>query len=75
VTDVTALGDAVNTTARLASAATAGEILVTEAAAEAAAMKTDGLELKSLELKGKAEPVRAWSVGLAAGIGARLSRS
>jgi hypothetical protein len=35
-TDLTALGDTVNTTARLASAAGAGEILVTRAAAEAA---------------------------------------
>jgi adenylate cyclase len=73
VTDVTALGDAVNTTARLASAAAAGEILVTEPAAEAAAMNTDGLELRSMELKGKSEPVRAWSLRLDAGIGARLS--
>jgi adenylate cyclase len=75
VTDITALGDAVNTTARLASAAGAGEILVTEAAADAAGLKTDGLELKSLELKGKSERVRAWSLGLDAEIGARLPRA
>jgi adenylate cyclase len=75
VTDVTALGDAVNTTARLASAAEAGEILVTEAAATAAGLNTDGLELRIPKLKGKAEEVRAWSLGLGAGIGARLSRS
>lgn len=75
VTDVTALGDAVNTTARLASAAGAGEILVTEAAATAAGLRVDGLELKNLELKGKSEAVRAWSLGLDAEIGARLSGS
>jgi adenylate cyclase len=74
VTDVTALGDAVNTTARLASAAGAGEILVTEPAAEAAGLRTDGLELRSLALKGKSQEVRAWSLGLGDGIGARLSR-
>jgi class 3 adenylate cyclase len=45
----------VNTTARLASAAQAGEILVTTAAAESAGL--DGsLERRSLELKGKERP-------------------
>lgn len=62
VTDVTALGDAVNTTARLASAAEAGEILVTAAAAEAAGLQADGVELRSLTLKGKAEPVNVYSL-------------
>ena len=53
---ITALGDAVNTTARLASAAGAGEILVTTAAAEAAGLDP-GLERRPLELKGKQEIV------------------
>jgi adenylate cyclase len=54
-TDITALGDAVNTTARLASVAQAGEILVTTSAADAAGL--DGsLERRSLELKGKELP-------------------
>jgi adenylate cyclase len=75
VTDITALGDAGNTTARLASAAAAGEILVTEAAADAAGLDTAGLELKSLDLKGKSERVPAWSLGLDSGVAARLSRS
>jgi adenylate cyclase len=51
-TTMTALGDAVNTTARLASAAGAGEILVTADAATAADLDS-GLERRSLELKGK----------------------
>jgi adenylate cyclase len=51
-TEVTALGDAVNTTARLASAASAGEILVTASAATAAGL-IPGLEQRPLELKGK----------------------
>jgi adenylate cyclase len=51
-TELTALGDAVNTTARLASAAAAGEILVTVNAAEAAALAGDH-ERRSLQLRGK----------------------
>ncbi|MGI8703830.1 MAG: adenylate/guanylate cyclase domain-containing protein [Candidatus Limnocylindrales bacterium] len=50
--ELTALGDAVNTTARLASVAGAGEILVTEETAAAAGLDP-GLELTALELKGK----------------------
>jgi adenylate cyclase len=51
--EFTALGDAVNVTARLASAAGPGELLVTEAAALAAGLATDGLEERRLELRGK----------------------
>ena len=54
-TELTAMGDIVNTTARLASAAGAGEILVTAAAAAAAGLPA-GLERRSLELKGKSGP-------------------
>ena len=57
VTDFTALGDAVNTTARLASAAGAGEILVSRAAATAAALDTAGIEERHLELRGRTEPI------------------
>jgi adenylate cyclase len=51
-TALTALGDAVNTTARLASAATAGEVLVTTDAATAAGLDSN-LERRPLELRGK----------------------
>ena len=54
--DFTALGDSVNTTARLASQAGAGEILVSDATCEAAHWNTAGLERRQLELKGKSEP-------------------
>jgi adenylate cyclase len=54
--DFTALGDSVNTTARLASQAGAGEILVSDAACAAAGMDTERLEHRQLELKGKSEP-------------------
>jgi adenylate cyclase len=56
VTDFTALGDTVNTAARLASAAAAGEILVTRAAADAAGL-AGGSEQRRLELRGRTEPI------------------
>jgi adenylate cyclase len=55
-TQITAVGDSVNTAARLASAAAAGEILVTVAAAEAAHLAEGGVERRQLALKGKSEP-------------------
>jgi adenylate cyclase len=50
-TDLTAMGDLVNTTARLASAAAAGEILIAVSAETTDAVA--GLERRTLELKGK----------------------
>ena len=60
VTELTALGDVVNTTARLASVAGAGEMLVTETAATAASIDTTALEGRALDLKGKALPTRVF---------------
>src|SRR5919205_3758981 len=57
VTDITALGDAVNSTARLASAAVEGEVLVSEASAKAARLAGDDLEWRDLALKGRTEPL------------------
>ncbi|MCA1554634.1 MAG: hypothetical protein LC737_09680, partial [Chloroflexi bacterium] len=54
---IAALGDAVNTTARLASQAKAGEMLVSEEACSAARLDTTGLEVRHLQLKGKADAV------------------
>jgi len=51
--EFTALGDAVNVTARLASAAGRGEMLISEAAARAAACPVQGLERRQLDLRGK----------------------
>jgi adenylate cyclase len=59
VLDFTALGDNVNTTARLASSAGAGEILVSDAAVASAHLDRGALEHRDLTLKGKAEPVGA----------------
>ena len=54
-TELTALGDPVNVAARLASAAAAGEVLVTVDAARAANLDEAGLERRELDLKGKSE--------------------
>ena len=60
-TELTALGDAVNTTARLAAAASAGEIVVSAAAARAAGLDP-GLPQRLLDLKGKHDPMAVVSV-------------
>jgi len=53
--ELTALGETVNTTARLASVARTGEILITAVAAEAAGLDPAS-ERRSLDLKGKELP-------------------
>ena len=57
VDDFTALGDAVNITARLASAAAAGEVIVSVVTAEAAGMTTDQLERRTVAIRGRIEPI------------------
>jgi adenylate cyclase len=59
--ELTAVGDAVNITARLASAAAAGEVLVTVDAAVAAGLDPS-LERRRLELKGKQVPTEVVSL-------------
>lgn len=54
--DLAALGDTVNTAARLADVADIGEILVSEEAARAAGLDAS-LERRRLELKGRSEPI------------------
>ena len=51
-----------NTAGRLSGSAKQGEILVSEAAQKAASMATNGLERRSLELKGKREPVTVYVI-------------
>jgi len=72
VSDITALGDDVNLTARLAALASAGEIIITEAARAASGLATDGLEPRRLDLKGRREPVDVWfmRIGTTVGVGA-----
>ena len=62
--EFTALGDTVNVTARLASAAASGEILLTEAAASAAGLHREGLEHRRLDLRGKSEATTAFVMTL-----------
>jgi len=58
--DITVLGDAPNTAARLSSIAAPGEILISEAAYAAAGMQDETLERRSVELKGKSERVSVY---------------
>jgi adenylate cyclase len=60
--DIAILGDAANVGARLASQAGSGEILISEAARDCAAMENNKLELRQLQLKGKSEPVDTWVI-------------
>jgi adenylate cyclase len=60
--DFTALGDTVNTTARLTDQAGGGEILISADAATAGKLETTGLERRTLELRGKDQTVDAWVV-------------
>jgi len=60
--DVVVLGDTANTGARLASLAGPGEVLVSDAVREAAALDTAGWEERLLQLKGRSEPVTAWAM-------------
>jgi adenylate cyclase len=55
--DISAIGEEVNTAARLASKAAAGEIIVSEKALAQAGIDGSGLEARRLELKGLSEPM------------------
>lgn len=55
--DITALGDAVNVTARLASVAPAGEVLVSEDASVASGLDLEQLERRTLQLQGRSAPL------------------
>jgi adenylate cyclase len=65
VVDITALGDAPNVGARLASQAGPGELLVSEEALRAAGMDGEAFERRMLQLKGRKEAigVRVMRVG------------
>ena len=60
VTDITVLGDSVNTTARLASAAKAGEVIVSEQSMQNSHLETSRYIRRSLRLKGKSEEISAF---------------
>jgi adenylate cyclase len=58
--DFTALGDTVNTAARLTGLAGAGEILISAEAATAGSLETKGLERRTLELRGREQSIDTW---------------
>ena len=57
MSDIAVLGDAVNTTAWLASQAGPGEILISEETCRQAGLHTTDWETRTLHLKGRSEPV------------------
>jgi adenylate cyclase len=63
---ITALGDAANTAARLASTAQTGEILISQAAYRAAGVDHGPLEQRDLMLKGRSAPIRVHVLRVAA---------
>lgn len=66
-TTMTALGDTVNTAARLASAAGSGELLVSHESARGAELDSPSAEHRELELKGKSERVAVVVLGVRSG--------
>jgi adenylate cyclase len=57
VTDITVLGDAVNTTARIASQAKAGEVIISDRSWNDAQLKSRPSSKRSLKAKGKSEDI------------------
>jgi adenylate cyclase len=57
VTEIAVLGSAANMCARLSSKAAAGEILISEESVKFGNLDVEGLETRSLELKGVSQPV------------------
>ena len=67
VTDLAALGDNVNITARIASKAGSGEALISAVAYTSAGLNLGNLEPRQLELKGKSEPMEVRVLQITAG--------
>lgn len=61
VRDFTALGDAVNVASRLGSEAGPGEMLMSAQTATAAGLDTTALDHRTLQLRGRVEPLEVWS--------------
>jgi adenylate cyclase len=62
ISDFTALGDTVNTTARLASLAGAAELLVSVAAADRASFDAAALERRTVDVRGREAGLEVYSV-------------
>ena len=59
---LTALGDAVNVAARLGSEAAAGELIISDRTVNRAGVRTYGFERRTVDLKGKSEPMDVWVI-------------
>ena len=66
ISDFTALGDPVNTTARLASLAGAGELLVSVATSERAGLDSRDLERRTVDVRGREAELEVYSLRPAA---------
>jgi adenylate cyclase len=64
IMEMTALGDAANVAARLASMADAGEALLSEGTVQRAGLDTSDLKKRRVELKGKSESLDVWVMRL-----------
>jgi adenylate cyclase len=53
ISDFTALGDSVNTTARLASVAAPGELLISLETATSAGLDSTGLDRRTIDVRGR----------------------
>jgi adenylate cyclase len=62
ISDFTALGDPVNITARLASLAAAGELLISVAASESAGFDGSAFDLRTVEVRGREIGLDVYSV-------------
>jgi adenylate cyclase len=60
--DITILGDAVNTAARLASLAKQGEVIASDETIRSAGLSTAGMEARQLQLRGRSQPLDAWAL-------------
>lgn len=58
--NITALGDAMNTAARLTSLAGPGEIMFSDDLARAAGIDPEGMPGRTVEVKGRSQPVDVW---------------
>jgi adenylate cyclase len=60
--DITILGDAVNTAARLASLAKPGEVIASDDTIRAAGLSTSGMQARHLQLRGRSQGIDAWAL-------------
>jgi adenylate cyclase len=58
--DIAVLGDNVNVASRLGGQAQTGQIVISDSTRETAGLDTGGMAFRSLQLKGKTEPIDAW---------------